>query len=56
MEKELAEQEEGMGWLLKQMGRKTSLYRHNKQDDTLLKGTENRFKYFVRYFQAYVVL
>lgn len=56
VEKELAEQEVGMGWLLKQMGRKTSLYRHSRQDDTFLKGTENSFKYSVKYFQAYMVL
>ena len=56
VEKELAEQEVGMGWLLKQMGRKTSLYRHGSQDDTLLKGTENSFKYPVKYCQAYVLL
>lgn len=35
LEKELVEQEIGMGWLLKQKGRKTSLYRHRSQDDTL---------------------
>lgn len=36
LEKELLEQEVGMGWLLKQMGNKISLYRHRSQDVTLL--------------------
>jgi len=44
VEKELVQQEGGMGWLLKQIGRKTSLYRHSSQVDTFLKGTENSFK------------
>lgn len=54
LEMELLEQEVGMGWLLKQMGKKISLYRHSSQDVTLLKGTENTFKCAAKCFQAYV--
>lgn len=41
LQRELMEQEVGMGWLPKTMGKKNSLYRYSSQDVTLL----NR-KYF----------
>lgn len=54
LEKELVEQEVGMDRLLKQTGKKISLYRHSSRDVTLLKETENTFKCTAKYFQAYV--